>query len=170
MLTAAESGGRRTGVANVPWVASLVAAVIAGNAWMALHPAWRLRRSLAEDISILKELPEGPARDELLRHVERDTRRMVAYAEPLTGFERAGVDFGAFLLGAAVAAPLVAALLAPEKPQVVRGAVLLSIVLITVGWVLVAQMHGRRTARRDAVLKRLEAPDELQAQPTNEPA
>lgn len=69
-----------------------------------------------------------------------------------------------------MAAPLIAALLTPEKPQVVRAAVLLSIVLVTAGWVLVAQMHGRRTTRRDEVLKRLEAPSEVQTQPTNEPA
>lgn len=88
------------------WIAPIIAAIvgfIGGNGLQRLNYAGRLRTSLSEEVSMLKDLPpDSPARAKLQDHVDRRLSILISVEEPFTRDERVGrfAALGYIVIGA----------------------------------------------------------------------
>lgn len=86
-------------------VLTAVLGFVAGN-WSRFRLAGRLRASIATDLTILKELPEGEARELLSRQVEYRARLIATEEEPFTTSERNDRRWGATYISLGVLLPM----------------------------------------------------------------
>lgn len=142
-----------------PLLASVVGAVagfFARGEYARFTERGRLPGDIAKQLDMLERLPDGLARNELQRHVERQVRYLVAYEQPrsfgerlMTRYQVLAVSFGMFSLLLVRESPELAASPARWAVFLISGVCLLFGVLGVLA-VLARRFVGKLVRLRDA--------------------
>lgn len=125
----------------------------------------RIRANLAADLALLKDMPEGAARDELRRHVEHQARALVIEQEPWTARERRHRMYGLTMSFAALtvfAIPFTEAWAVQQVPdmRIVGAHMLATVLLLTWSGALLSQASYSRNGRLWRKRETLDATDD----------
>ncbi len=133
--------------AAAPFVTGLLG-FLGGNGVSRLRLTERLRAALAADLAIYKEMPDGPAREELRAHIDGQARLLVSEHTDNVTAERTQVVIGlalAFMGGAVMTKSFDPDLVTPPGGRVMG--MLIGLVAFTVGGLLVEQAVSQRRRR-----------------------